>query len=192
MHYQGRRIDHVILKLLKERILMVRYFFVALLINLGQIFLVIMVIKEIRILHFSDFIIKVLVFSEQTTAPQYKHFFSSLQSFYVLFLSDLKTFCCTCISQNWDKKPLLVNSCRHGWWTITSFSSSPSLQPQASLLLFPRLPKPNHPPGGVCQAACCWVTKEDCGSEKLSVEYQQWLLSRLVRIWSCQRLHEFT
>lgn len=31
------------------------------------------------------------------------------------------------------------------------------------------LPKPNlPPPGGLRQAACCWVTKEDSGSEKFS------------------------
>lgn len=42
--------------------------------------------------------------------------------------------------------------------------------PQASFLLVS--PKPNLPPEGLYQTVCCWVTKEDCGSEKLSVEYQ--------------------
>lgn len=56
------------------------------------------------------------------------------------------------------------------------------LLPRASRLLFPLPPKPNLPPGGLRQAACCWVTREDCGSEKLSAEYQQQLHSPSVRI----------
>lgn len=63
--------------------------------------------------------------------------------------------------------------CAHTWcFMIASLIFSP-FSTMASLLLVSLPPKPNLPPEGLHQAACCWVTGEDCGSGKLSVEYQQ-------------------
>lgn len=71
------------------------------------------------------------------------------------------------------KKKTMVGADWTDWCFYDSISHFLSFPPPASLLLVSLPLKPNAPPEGLHQAACCWVTKEDCGSEKLSVEFQK-------------------